>query len=622
MRKIVLFLFLAALLYNEATAQKKAKVGTPEMPIKFIGTPQWMKDNRHDGHLRPVVGVQNIQILRANRTNPPETNKAGNTYNHAPMMAYWNDTFYVQYLAHEWEEHGNPTETYLLSSKDGYDWSSPQVLFPAIEYETGRFTIAHQRMGFYVAPNGKLLTLSFYGAPEIGKDSPNSGQGIGRAVREIKEDGSWGPIYFIRYNRHFGYDEANTEQWYLSYKKSPDQAFIEACESLIDNKLMTQQWWEEDRSTDGFYALDDTSSENFTAKALSFFHRKDGKAVGLWKSAYTALSENEGKTWSIPVHAKSKPEGTAKAWGQETDDGKFAITYNPAGVDFRMPLAIISGDDGITFDNMMVVHGEAPVQRFAGRFMNIGAQYNRGIVEGNGNPPGDDMWIVYAMSKQDLWVSRIPIPLIDKVSRNYTQDFESLKVNSMPKGWNVYKPTWSTIQVEEENGNHFLRVKDEEPYDYAKAVKVFPESNKVTIEFTILDYNGSHLEVEVLDAEGARAVYFTDFPWNYLLANNGRSIDYLERMSEGMDYHFIVNIDTENSKYTLSMNGKTMLEDVELFEPVKTVERLEFRTGMFRMDNFYSNDLLAPKDSGLPGADEKAYRIADYKIDNVKITTK
>lgn len=89
-----------------------------------------MDHRQTDGQLRPIPGTQNIQILRANRTHPPETNRAGNTYNHAPMLAYWNDKFYVQYLAHEYQESGTPTETYLMNSADGKTWTAPARIFP------------------------------------------------------------------------------------------------------------------------------------------------------------------------------------------------------------------------------------------------------------------------------------------------------------------------------------------------------------------------------------------------------------------------------------------------------------------------------------------------------------
>lgn len=42
-----------------------------------------------------------------------------------------------------------------------------------------------------------------YGVALDKKDDPNDGNGIGRVVREIKKDGSFGPIYFIYYNHAF-----------------------------------------------------------------------------------------------------------------------------------------------------------------------------------------------------------------------------------------------------------------------------------------------------------------------------------------------------------------------------------------------------------------------------------
>jgi hypothetical protein len=120
----------------------------------------------------------------------------------------------------------------------------------------------HQRMGFYKAPNGKLLTLGFYSYTITPRFSPNAGQGLGRVVREVKPDGSYGPIYFIRYNRHNGYNETNTN--FPFYKTSKDKEFLAACDSLLNNKLITLQWWEEDRGKDGFFAIDPSDAKGAT----------------------------------------------------------------------------------------------------------------------------------------------------------------------------------------------------------------------------------------------------------------------------------------------------------------------------------------------------------------------
>jgi hypothetical protein len=67
-------------------------------PIKYIGEEETDKRFHHGG-LRHAVGVHRVQTLRANRTNPPEGELIGWTYNHAPFLAYWNEKFYLQYLS-------------------------------------------------------------------------------------------------------------------------------------------------------------------------------------------------------------------------------------------------------------------------------------------------------------------------------------------------------------------------------------------------------------------------------------------------------------------------------------------------------------------------------------------
>src|SRR5690554_5141821 len=175
----------------------------------------------HHGQLRPAVGVHTIQTMRANREYPEKGDGFGWTYNHAPMLAYWNRTFFMEYLSDSVGEHIPPSQTLLQTSKDGYSWSAPQVVFPPYQVPDGTTkkdhegvakdltAIMHQRMGFYVASNDKLLLLAYYGIALDAKDSPNDGNGIGRVVREIKKDGSFGPIYFIRYNK--GWGEENTD---------------------------------------------------------------------------------------------------------------------------------------------------------------------------------------------------------------------------------------------------------------------------------------------------------------------------------------------------------------------------------------------------------------------------
>jgi hypothetical protein len=77
----------------------------------------------------------------------------------------------------------------------------------------------HQRMGFYVAPDGRLLVIAFYGHT----DDPFWKRGNRRrGARSIQ--GLLTLIYFIRYESEANWNESNTS--YPLYKKSTDAGFV------------------------------------------------------------------------------------------------------------------------------------------------------------------------------------------------------------------------------------------------------------------------------------------------------------------------------------------------------------------------------------------------------------
>src|SRR4249919_2731813 len=117
----------------------------------------------HHGQLVPAVGVHNIQVFRANREHPELAGGTNWTYSHQPMLAYWNNQFYLQYLSKPVGEHVPPGRTLLMTSKDGYHWSKPEIIFPPYKIPDGTtkpgrtevaknlYSVNHQRMGFYVS---------------------------------------------------------------------------------------------------------------------------------------------------------------------------------------------------------------------------------------------------------------------------------------------------------------------------------------------------------------------------------------------------------------------------------------------------------------------------------------
>ncbi|QKZ12138.1 hypothetical protein [Spirosoma sp. KUDC1026] len=604
-----------------------AQTGSPAEPVRYIGG-ETVDPTLHEGRLRYAIGVENRQTLRANRTHPEQAEDYGWTYNHASNLCYWNGRFYQQYLSNPADEHVAPGQTLLVTSEDGRHWNKPQVVFPPYKAPAGvtipegyKGYMMHQRMGFYVAPDGRLLVLAFYGHT----DDPFGKGGIGRVVREMHKDGTYGPIYFIRYSSYNDWDETNTS--YPFYKKSTDAGFVKACDALLADKLMTFQWWDEDSGKDGFYG------DNKAGQALSYYHRKDGQVVALWKKSLTGLSADGGKTFSAPVKVPTLLMSGGKVWGQKTDDGRYAISYNPIETtQYRYPLAIITGDDGVIFDNLLVVQGELPPRRFTGRWKDFGPCYMRGIVEGNGNPPGTDMWMTYSMNKEDMWVARIPTPVRYAVTGPVRDDFDKLTPDGIVPDWNIYAPKWAPVTlvsspsvatpgVDSPAGSgNCLELRDTDPYDYARAIRVFEEGSRATAELRVFadPKNTGELEIDLTDRYGNRPVRLRFDKQYQLVATDGGTEKVVQTYQPGQWYTISLTVDARpDGKFDLAINGKKALTGAKLAEAVKSVERLSLRTGPYRnLPNRQTPN--ETNDPPLAGADEQASPTIFY-VDDVRL---
>jgi len=636
--KIILNLSIALLIMGKLSAQQIMPPSYKESlneNIKYVGK---ITPNKYfyDGKLPHAVGTHHFQVFRANRAHPSETGVVGWTYNHQPYLAYWNDKFHIQFLSGLIAEHTPPTRISITTSHDGMKWTDPVVVFPKYVLPEiiddgeiipeGSFAVYHQRMGWYVAPNGKLLTLGFVGYCATPRRSPNAGNGLGRVVREVKADGSFGEIYFIRYNRHAGWNESNTN--YPFYNESNDKEFIDACESLLSDKLVTLQWWEEDRGKDGFFIMDpsqvpdgDTFSKKITTaagagKAFNFYRRPDNVIVGLWKNQYSSLSPDNGITWSPIVKNYSLLTTGAKTWGQKIEDGRYVIVHNHSATKRnRFPMTALVSDDGYKYDRIFALRGEVPTRRYQGLHKNPGEQYFRGIIEGNGNPHGDELWMTYSVNKEDIWVTKTHVPIIGNVSDEVKENFENINMVSDLKHWNVYVPTWSLISIkfDEERKSKYLELRDEEPYDYSFVERIFPASSKKKIEFK---FQGGKLpqgyspEIEVQDQKGNRALKLRiDKDW--------LSFDIEKVHTDPVKINpkkwnqIILDIDCEESSYVVTINGKKYPKEISFSDKVEVVERIVFRTGPYR--NFVPAQVAETGIGRQPGFDLDDQPGADYK---------
>jgi hypothetical protein len=587
--------------------------------VRYTGTTLSNVDY-HDGRLTPAIGVHNIEIFRANREHPEKAEGFGWTYNHAPMLAYWNNTFYVEYLSDKVGESVPPGQTLLLTSKNGYDWSKPTVVFPQYKIPDGTtkegvegvakdlYSVMHQRMGFYTSKSKRLLVLGFYGIVLAPHDDPNDGKGIGRVVREVLPNGKFGPIYFLHYNPKW--NEKNTS--YPFYTKSKDKGFIQACDELMANPLMMMQWIEETDRKDPLIPL------HKEYKAFSFYHLPDNRVVGLWKSTLTAISPDNGKTWSNAAHAPGLVSSNAKIWGQKTSDGKYATVYNPS--EFRWPLAISTSKDGLNYPDLLLVNGEISTMRYGGAYKSYGPQYVRGIEEGNGTPPGGNLWVTYSMNKEDIWVSQIPVSVTATATAQANEVFNELPEGKELHKWNIFSPLWAPVKIEKmANGTKALALKDWDPFDYAKAERVIPESKKVIAEFSIsaAQNNTGKMDIEFQNAEGAAAIRLTLDSTGAFVAKAGYRNKNMMKYEAGKQYRVKVTVNTAMRSYQVNVDGKNVMSGL-FFQPIASVKRIVFRTGDVR--RFPNADTPTDQDYDLKNPGEQA-PVAAFYIQSFKTST-
>lgn len=552
--------------------------------VRYTGTTLSNVDYHH-GQLSPAVGVHNIQVFRANREHPELAGGSSWTYNHQPMLAYWNNTFYLEYLSDPVGEHIPPSQTYLLTSKDGYAWSNPTVVFPPYRIPDGTvkegypgvakdlYAIMHQRMGFFVSKKNRLLVLGYYGIALDAKDDPNDGKGIGRVVREVLPGGKFGPIYFIRNNASW----KPTKNDFPFYKKSKDKGFVQACDELLGNALMVQQWVEEADRNDPLIHL------QRPVKAFSFYHLNDGRVVGLWKHALTSITKDEGKSWEYsPLRAPGFVNSNAKIWGQRTSDGRFATVYNPS--EFRWPLAVSTSADGLNYKDLLLVNGEISTMRYGGNFKSYGPQYVRGIAEGNGLPPDKNMWVTYSMNKEDIWVAKVPVPVVSKVEGQIDESFNSMRAGEELKYWNIYSPLWASAKIEKTaDGSKALVLRDKDRYDFAKAERVIPATRKGSVEFAIVPGQADKglLHIEFQDAKGSPAIRLIFDADSSFKTKAGYRNSGITKYQAGQEYKIKVDYNVASRSYVVYVNGQSKGTKI-FFAPVAAVERVMFRTGEVR----------------------------------------
>jgi hypothetical protein len=302
---------------------------------------------------------------------------------------------------------------------------------------------------------------------------------------------------------------------------------------------------------------------------------------------FVNLSDDGGRTWSKPVQPPTLLAGSAKIWGQRTADGRFSLAYtaDPAR-DKRYPLVMVHGDDGQEFRDMRVVHGELPPLRYPGKYKDLGAQYMRGLAEWADDGSFADrqaLWLVYSVNKEDIWVSRIPLPVKPDEIAFPTDDFSKMASGAVVPGWNLYSPKWAPVSVVVDQGKRCLELRDGDPFDYARAVRVFPESAKISTNVRLKPAQANaRMEVEFCAADGRRPVRVCLTETGLIQAADGANLRDLGSYTAGASMILTITTDLAAGSYTVQVNGGPAHSLTVAEQGCQTVQRLSLRTGVWR----------------------------------------
>ena len=245
-------------------------------------------------------------------------------------------------------------------------------------------------------------------------------------------------------------------------------------------------------------------------------------------------------------------------------------------------MAISISQDGLLYDNLFLLHGDVTPMRYAGHYRSDGPQNLRGILPGNGVVPDGNMWLSYSVNKEDIWVSRVTVPVLTEASASINEDLSGYNHLSQLSRWNIYSPAWAPVSLEEAGqGKMALKLSDKDRYDYAKVEHLFPESEEFSVEFTIVpeQNDNGQLQIELQNEESMGAVRISFDPDGMLRVRSHykeRHEDIIPYMA-GESYHIKLDVSVRLQEVEIYANGKNVGEN--FYAPMKTLSKIVFRTG-------------------------------------------
>ena len=149
-----------------------------------------------------------------------------------------------------------------------------------------------------------------------------------------------------------------------------------------------------------------------------------------------------------------------------------------------------------------------------------------------------------------------------------------------------------------------LELRDRDPYDYARAMRVFPENTSVQVKIRVQakQNDSGQLFVEITDQRGMAPTWLLFDADGRIKARDGGHLVPVHEYTADVWYDLDIELDVVQQTYSLSINGETVKSNGRCAAPVRSVERLVLRTGPRRREptleteTIHGGDVPAPDD--------------------------
>ncbi len=191
------------------------------------------------------------------------------------------------------------------------------------------------------------------------------------------------------------------------------------------------------------YFAADIVSPGGSGKAFNYFRRPDGVIVGLWKNQFSALSSDNGETWTkISKNRTLKTDG-AKTWGQRMDDGRYIVVHNQSATSRnRYPMTSITGSDGYRFDDLLSLRNGHSIPALSGYSQALRYPlFPRHIRRQRQPARTTTRGLSIRSTRRDVWIARLPANLTGSVDEPVDQDFEDVQsISELDNGASTSRP--------------------------------------------------------------------------------------------------------------------------------------------------------------------------------------